>query len=178
VTDPFASAALGDAAAAARSEWRADEEAWTRAAVEQWRHNRSLRDVVRDAMHRGDRVAMVFPAVVFTGFVAAVGDDVVVLDTLDGLVDVNVDARAPLVVRVVERAHTGGTRGARVTTLRMRALELETDGCDVRIGCSLSPTIVEGPIRVGCDHVVVAERDGDVVVALAAVAWMRRVSGR
>ena len=180
MTDPFASAGFGDAGAAARAEWRADEETWTRAAVEQWRHNRSLRDITRDAMYRGDRLAFELPAVTFTGWITAVGDDVVVLETPDGPVDVNVAEHVPLVVRALERAHAGGTRGTPVTTLRARALELETEGCDVRIGCSVVPDVLEGRVKVGRDHLVVSERDGDdVVVPLAAVAWMRPVvSGR
>jgi len=181
VTDPLTRASLGDAAAAARAEWRADEEAWTRAAVEQWRHNRTMRDVIRDAMHRGDRLAFVLPAVTFAGCVTSVGDDVVVLDTIDGPVDLNVGEHAALVVRVLERAHAGGTRGAPVTTLRARALELETEACDVRIGCHGTPAVFDGRVQVGRDHLVVTERagGGDVVLGLTAVAWMRRaVIGR
>jgi hypothetical protein len=171
---------LGDAAAAARADWRADEEAWTRAAVEQWRHRQTLRDIVRDAMHRGDRLAFMLPTVTFTGCVAAVGDDVVVLDTIDGDIDVNVAEHVPLVVRVDERAHVAGTRGGHVTTLRVRALELETERCEVRIGVCGTALVFEGHVHVGRDHLVVAETDGgDVVVPFAAVAWMRRaVSGR
>jgi len=176
VTDPLARANLGDAAAAARAEWRADEEAWTRAAVEQWRHNRTMRDVLRDAMHRGDRLAFVLPAITFAGRVMAVGDDVAVVETIDGVVDVNVTEHVPLVVRVLERAHAGGTRGDPVTTLRARALELEAARCDVRIGCCVAPTVFDGHVHVGRDHLAVTERDGtSVVVALTAVAWMRRV---
>jgi hypothetical protein len=176
VTDPLARVSLGDAGAAARAEWRADEEAWTRTAVEQWRHNRTMRDVLRDAMHRGDRLAFVLPAITFVGSATGVGDDVAVLDTIDGPVDINVSDQSLLVVRVLERAHAGGTRGASVTTLRARALELETETCDVRIGCCGAPTVLEGRVQVGRDHLVVSEREGgnDLVVALAAVAWMRR----
>jgi hypothetical protein len=176
VTDPLARASLGDAAAAARAEWRADEEAWTRAAVEQWRHNRTIRDVLRDAMHRGDRVELALPAITFAGRVIAVGDDVVVVETIDGVVDVNVTEHVPLVVRVLERAHAGGTRGEPVTTLRARALELEGATCDARIGCCAAPTVFDGHVQVGRDHLVVTERDGtSVVLALTAVAWMGRV---
>ena len=181
MTEPDAHVSLADAGAAARAEWRADEEAWTRTALEQWRHNRTMRDVLRDAMHRGDRLAFVLPNITFAGSVIAAGDDVAVLDTIDGPVDINVSDHSPLVMRILERAHAGGTRGASVTTLRARALELETDRCEVRIGCSGAPTVLEGRVQVGRDHLVVSERDGgsDLVVALAAVAWMRRaISGR
>jgi hypothetical protein len=173
VTDPFARATLGDAAAAARAEWRADEEAWTRAAAEQWRHNRTMRDVLRDSMHRGDRLELVLPSITFAGAVAAVGDDVVVLDAIDGLIDVNVAAQMPFLVRVLERAHTGGTRGMPVTTLRARALELETDGSEVRVGCSTLPSVLEGRVQVGRDHLGVVDRDGgEIVVPFGVVAWI------
>jgi len=181
VNDPLARANLGDAAAAARADWRADEEAWTRAAEEQWRHNRTMRDVIRDAMHRGDRLAFVFPATTLTGGVIAVGDDVVVLDTIDGPVDVNIAGPVPLVVCVVERARTGGTRGALLTTLRARALEHEMDARDVRVGCWTAPGVFEGRVRVARDHLVVTEHEGggEIVLALTAVAWMRRaITGR
>ena len=82
---------FGDAAAAARSEWRADEEAWTHAAVERWLHDRTLLDVVRECMYRGDTVSVAFAERVFTGRVTAVGSDLFALELVEVRVDVFVD---------------------------------------------------------------------------------------
>ena len=109
--DPLAHAGIGDAAASARAVWRADEEEWTRAAVERWHHGRTLLDVVRECMHRGDTVAVRVGAVTMTGTVRVVGDDVVSLASADGRVDFPLDSTTALTVRVVERARSGGTRG-------------------------------------------------------------------
>ncbi len=166
--DPLEHAGIGDAAASARAEWRADEEEWTRAAVELWHHGRRLLDVVRDCMHRGDTVAVKVGAVTMTGTVCAVGDDVVSLAVADGRVDLPLDSAAALTVRVVDRARTGGTRGEPCTTFRARLLELEASEHDVEI-VTLSGDAVRGRLVVGRDHVVV----GDDVVGFAAIAWVR-----
>ncbi len=177
MTDPLDRAGLGDAGAAVRAEWRADEEEWTRAALEHWQHQRTLLDVVRECMHRGDTVAVRLPHATFTGRVCAVGDDLVAIDVLDGRVDVRVDAHTPVVVRVVERARAGGTRGERVTTFRARLLELEMDERDVELGAQSAGGIVRGRLQVGADHVTGHERDGSsAVIALAAMAWVRPVA--
>jgi hypothetical protein len=180
VTDPLERAGLGDAGAAVRAEWRADEEEWTRAAVERWRHERSLLDVILECMHRGDTIALRLGHITFTGRVQAIGDDLVALAAPDGRVDLRVDDHVPLVARVVERARTGGTRGGAVTTFRARLLELEMDELDVEIGTPLAGgDVVCGQLTVGRDHVIVHERDHTdtgtgTVIALAAVAWVRR----
>jgi hypothetical protein len=41
-----------------REEWRTEQEAVTHDAAEQWRHSRTLLDLARDHMHRGDLVAV------------------------------------------------------------------------------------------------------------------------
>ena len=134
VTDPLDRVDIGDAAAVVRAEWRADEEEWTRAALERWRHDRSLLDVLRECMHRGDTITVCPGSVTFTGRVEAVGDDLLALAAPDGRVDVQCHADAPLVVRIAERARTGGTRGDAVTTFRARLLELEMAEGEVEIG--------------------------------------------
>jgi hypothetical protein len=177
VTDPLDRAGIGDAAAAVRAEWRADEDEWSRAALEHWQHQRTLLDVVRECMHRGDTIALRLPHVTFTGRVRAVGDDIVAIDVLgQSRVDVRVDAYTPIVVRVLERARAGGTRGDAVTTFRARLLELEMDEHDVELGANGGDEIVCGRLQVGHDHVIGHERDGtSAVIALAAVAWVRPV---
>jgi len=65
------------AAGALRAAWRAEEAEWSRAALERWEHDRTLADVLRDCMHRGDTVAVDVDAQVFAGAVASVGVDMV-----------------------------------------------------------------------------------------------------
>jgi hypothetical protein len=172
--DPLERAGLTDAAASVRAEWRADEEEWTRAAFDRWQHERSLLDVVRACMHRGDTVALHLAHATFTGLVCAVGDDLVGLALPDGRIDVRAGDGTAIVVRVLEDARAGGTRGADATTFRARLLELETGEQAVEVGCTAGSEVVIGRLQVGRDHVVVRDGDGSVtVVALAAVAWVR-----
>jgi hypothetical protein len=175
VTDPLERAHLGAAAAEVRAEWRTDEEEWTRAAVERWQHQRTLLDVICECMLRGDTIALRLGHITFTGLVQAIGDDLVALAAADGRVDVRVDDHTQLIVRVHERARTGGTRGDAVTTFRARLLELEMDELDVEIGTGAGGDVVCGQLTVGRDHVIVHEHvQTDTVMALAAVAWVRR----
>lgn len=176
MTDPLDRAGLADAAAAVRAEWRAEEEEWARAALEHWQHQRTLLDVVRECMHRGDTVALRLLHTTFSGRVCGVGSDIVALDAPDGRVDVRVDAHAPLVVQVLERARAGGTRGEGVTTMRARLFELEIDERAVEVGAHGVGEIMRGRLQVGSDHVIVRGPEGlDTVIALAAVAWVRRI---
>jgi hypothetical protein len=182
VTDPLDRVDIGEAAAVVRAEWRADEEEWTRAALERWQHERTLLEVLRECMHRGDTITVCPGSVAFTGRVEAVGDDLVAISAPDGRVDLRCDAAAPLVVRIVERARTGGTRGDAVTTFRTRLLELEMAEGDVEIGTHVSGDVVRGRLIVGHDHVIVRDDEagdgggGEMVIAFTALAWVRPVS--
>ena len=163
---------FGDAAAAARSEWRADEEAWTNAAVERWLHERSLLDVVRECMHRGDTVSVGFAQRVFSGRVGAVGVDLFSLELVEGRVDVAAARDARFVLRVEARARAGGARGDDVTTMRARLLELETARSDVELGVDAGET-VRGQLCIGRDHVFVrSPASSDTVVPMRAVSWV------
>jgi len=183
VTDPLDRVDIGDAAAVVRAEWRADEEEWTRAALERWQHERSLLELLRECMHRGDTITVCPGSVTFTGRVEAVGDDLFALAAPDGRVDMRCDDGAPLVVRIAERARTGGTRGHPVPTFRARLLELEMAEGDVEVGLRASGDTVRGRLTVGRDQVIVQAGDGghggsgEAVIALAALAWVRPVPG-
>ena len=50
--------APSDVGAAMREEWRVEQEEITRDAAEVWQHARTLLDVAREYMHRGDRVVV------------------------------------------------------------------------------------------------------------------------
>jgi hypothetical protein len=157
-----------------RAEWRADEEAWARAALERWEHARTLLDVVRDCMHRGDTVAFVFATCTFSGPITAVGRDLARITTPAGAVDVRVDHALPAVVRVLGRARgDGGGRGdGTVTTFGARLRQLE--GSRVRVGMDAGGEVAAGELRLGRDHVSVVDRDGDrLYVPIASLRWVR-----
>jgi hypothetical protein len=114
---------LGLSAGALREQWRLEEEEYARAAEQQWAHDRTLLDVARELMHRGDTVAIEMADTMFTGIVVAVGGDYLQLLTSGGPVDVCIGG-TPLVLRVLERASAGGCRvipGSQ--TFRARLLE-------------------------------------------------------
>jgi hypothetical protein len=167
-------AATARAAREARAEWRAEQEQWSRAAFEQWEHGRTLVDVVRDCMHRGDRVTVAYATQTWAGRVDGVGVDVVCLRAGDALVDVKVDGDATFVLGV--HADTGAVAGHRgaVTRTSFAARLRELDGALVSVGGAIGA--VEGVLRVGADQVRLTASDGAVrYVAAGSVAWVRVV---
>ncbi len=168
---------LREVAAATRAEWRADEEQWALAAFEAWEHDRTLLDVARECMHRGDTVAVALPGRTFVGAVSSVGDDRIGIATNEGPVDVRITQDAPITFRVVTRARVGGTRGEQaVVTFRARLLELETDAASVELGVPLADGVLNGRLRVGRDQVSVTDRDGGrCYVSIGSVSWVRPV---
>jgi hypothetical protein len=174
--DPTDDLELDDVAATIRAVWRADEAEWSRAAWEAWEHERTLVDVARDAMHRGDTVAALLPGRTFRGPIAAVGVDHVRIRTGDGLVDVRVTADSQLGLRVVASARTGGVRGERgVATFRARLLQLEAECAVVELGLTRGDDAV-GRLRIGRDQVSVDDRDGSrLYLPIGSVTWVRPV---
>lgn len=172
--DPLLDAQLRVAAAAARAEWRVDEEHWAGAALEQWQHARTLVDLARDHLHRGDTISLRWPgsAVSLTGRVTAVSDDALAVDAFTGRVDVSLAPGLALAWRVVEQATRGGSRGDEPLTFRARLLELEAIGAPVDVA-ALDDEIVRGAVRVGRDHVQVVGGDARWVLALSALRWVR-----
>jgi hypothetical protein len=163
------------AAGAWRAEWRADEAHWSRAALERWEHDRTLVDVLRDCMHRGDVVALTFATVTFTGVVTSVGDDLARIAMPDGAVDVHVTTHLPAVLRVVTPARRGGGRGdTTVTTFAARLRQLE--GTRLRLGVGMCDEALDGTLLVGREQVSVVGREGArAYVAIGSVAWVRPV---
>jgi hypothetical protein len=163
---------MGEAAAALRAEWRAEEERWSRAALEQWEHGRTLADVARDSMHRGDTVTFAYPAVVWTGTLRAVGSDVARLDTGDTRVDLRLAPDAPFVLRTRPRRDDGCRGVATVTTFTARLRKL--DGTTACIGTSRGE--IEGTMRTGRDQVRITDgTDGAAYVPAASIWWVRPV---
>jgi len=175
MTDPLArlaaDPALAAEAAAARAEWRAEEEEWTRAEAERWRHQRTLAGLAREYLHRGDTVEVVAAGAVFRGLLTKVGADWLQLETEAGVVDVSL-ARGVALRRVV-RARTGGRRDdGSVATFRARLLELEGEGEPVIVGVPALDEALSGQLFVGTDHVIVTS--GEIETAVPEVSWVRR----
>lgn len=161
---------MTDESALARAEWRAEEEEWTRAALERWEHGRGLADVLRDCGHRGDVVTFVFPNVAWSGFVVVVGDDVARVASEGVAVDVHFTHDAPFVLRT-RRGSGDAARGeGAVTTFTARLREL--DGTPVGIGTATGA--LEGRLRVGRDQLRLTDPDGGVAhVPTGSVWWVR-----
>jgi hypothetical protein len=146
-----------------RAELRADEEDWTRAAVQHWAHARTLADLAREIAARGDAVVVETTGRTFRGVIVAVGDDRLDLATSSGVVHVRLalaDAigspLAPIALYRAERARRGGMRPPpALVTFRARLLELEAGGVPVRVGASVVGGEFVGVLTVGRDHVVV-----------------------
>jgi hypothetical protein len=161
---------LSEAAGAVRAQWRADEEEWSRAALEHWEHGRTLADVARDCLHRGDQVTVAFPSIGWSGVVVGVGHDVARIDAVAGSVDVRLAADAPFVLRVHAGSGTPARRDAAVTTFTARLREL--DGTEVNIGTS--DAVLEGRLRVGRDQLRLTDADGaSAYVPIGSVWWVR-----
>jgi hypothetical protein len=178
VHDLLESDSVSDDAATARAEWRAEEEQWSRAALERWEHGRGLADVVRDSMHRGDTVTFGFPSHAWTGVVVAVGRDVARVATGDTRVDIRLGVDAPFVLRVRAGMHVDvhaarGAAGRDDSTLTtFTARWREVDGTALCIGTSTGP--LEGRLRIGVDQLRVTDLDGGLAyVPMDSVWWVR-----
>lgn len=142
------------------SEMRADAEESERLAAQAARRKRTLGDVARELMARGDTVVAGVPNRRFTGTVLHAAGDLVTLRTASGSVDINL--RAPAYLRVVERAQSGG-RGVQdgPSSFKARLFEVEMSTDVVEIGCvNLGEEQPGRVIAVGVDHVVWHDTEG------------------
>jgi hypothetical protein len=161
--------------AAMREEWRAEQESETNDALEQWRHSRTVVDLARDLMHRGDRVAVHAAGHRAEGVIVEVARDRIAVfdDTHDTRVDVNIAEPVAWSVTVVERARAGGRSGASAAGFRARLLELE--GRAVTLATAIGPDRVTGTLGVGVDVVMVTTAVGETLLPIAAVVWVAPV---
>jgi hypothetical protein len=162
---------VDDDAAAVRAEWRAEEDQWSRAALEHWEHSRTLADVLRDAHQRGDVVSFAFPSTTWSGVIRGVGHDVVRIDPGDGnALDVRIGPDVPFVLHLRDAARQAPWSRDPLTTFRARLREL--DGSAVRIGSSVGA--LEGTLRIGRDQVRVTAADGGAAyVPTGSIWWVR-----
>jgi hypothetical protein len=152
---------------------RAEAEEDERLAALALLRDRTLGDVARELLHRGDRIAAVCPGRTATGLVIAAAGDLLTVQSAAGAVDLRLGP--PVLVRVLDRARAGGApagRGAQSFTARL--YEHEAGGGRVAIGWGPTGEEVVGRITaVARDHLVVAEADGTTAfLPLAAVWWV------
>jgi hypothetical protein len=160
---------LGDAGASMREEWRDEQESVTQDAIEQWRHSRTLLDLARDLMHRGDHVSVLAGGHRVVGVIVEVARDRIAVfdEPHDVRVDVQIAPTIPLSLTVVEPARSGGRSGAQFASFRARLLELE--GRPVTVATTLGPDRVTGTLGVGVDVVMVTTAVGETLLPLSTV---------
>ena len=162
---------LAGVGAEMREEWRAETEAATADAAEQWRHGRTLKDWLEERMHAGDRIAVVVGEQRFTGLVEESGDDLIALQAFFGRVDIHLTGGLPFAIEIHEHATSGGTR-ARERRNFHDAL-MARDGREVTVGTILAHDGIDGTLYVGRDFVsIVAKLGAETVIPLQYVAWV------
>lgn len=162
------------------AEWerRADAEEDEALAARDALRSRRLSDVAVELLHRGDVVAVAFADERFVGTVLHAGDDLVVLRTATG--DIDVCLTAPVALQVVERVRFGGLpRGGGAQTFTARLFEHEAAGATVEVGCPALGTTLRGRMAaVATDHVVLDDGVGTRwFLARTALAWVRSGAG-
>lgn len=171
-------------AARFRAETRAHRLADESEALHHRWSSRHLVTVAKEAMQRGDTVALHMPGdVQVTGKIAACGRDYAIIDsswrTAARLPDVeggDHGAVPPTTLTVTHRAKAGGTRGERRPASLVGLLrDLELREIAPIIGTLLHPHGLAGELRaVAVDHVHLHNEDGaDVHVPLSAVVYAR-----
>lgn len=165
-------------AAALHRQWRADEEEWSRAALEHFRHGRTLVDVLRAAMQRGDVVVLGDGPGAPRGVLLHVGDDWCRVDGAGGPVEIPVPAGSPAgrgpLVRVAERSPSGGRSvdpGA-PASWRARLLELEVAGAACIVDVDGGDPL-RGRVLVGGDHVLVLDGGCETYVPMGVLLRLR-----
>lgn len=136
----------------AGQEWREEAAADEQLSELQRRRGQTLADVAREAMHRGDRVAVEAAGMRLVHPVIAVGNDYLVLDDGEQVVDV---ALRQATLRV-ERRSSGGVSGRpAAATFRARLGELEQAGARVTVVVTGGGR-EEGSLElVAADHLVI-----------------------
>jgi hypothetical protein len=163
---------LGAVGAEMRAQWRAETEAATDDAIQQWRHSRRLDDWLGERMHAGDRIACTVLNQRFSGMVEEIGDDVVGIRAAFGRVEVHRAPGIPIFIEIDQHATSGGERATSRRTLR-DALIAHDGHDDMSIGTLHEPQGLDGTLYVGQDFISVVTRMGaETVVPLEFIAWI------
>lgn len=160
-----------------RAELRAEAEEYEALAAKDLARSRTLRDVTLSWCHRGDVVDAVTASGRFVGRVVYAAGDLTCMETATEAVDLWL--RAPIVLRVVERARSGGQgTGRGASGFKARLAEHEASGVPLVLGTRLPPGDLHGVLAaVAVDHVVLDDRGTVHHVGLAAIDLVRRPHG-
>ena len=147
-------------ASAMRETFRAEQEAETAEALDDWRHRRSLRDIALEMVHRGDPIVAILEHVRFYGDVEAVGGNLLAIRTVLGRVDLHLHDNVSMMLQVGERIREGGARESLDDGDFRTALIARERFGEVTLGCTFSPEPFDGTLVIGCDHVCLVGRGG------------------
>lgn len=155
-----------------RAELRAEAEAYEQLAAVDLLRGRRLVDVARDAMARGDALAVTAAGRTWTGTVIHGAGDLLCLRTPAG--DVDVWLAAPLALRVVVGGGEGRPPAGEPGSFTARLFEHEAAGTLLDLGVtSLPDGLVGRLVAVALDHVVVDDRSGARwCVARSDLVWV------
>ncbi|MDP8977479.1 MAG: hypothetical protein M3N17_02665 [Actinomycetota bacterium] len=153
-----------------RAELRAEAEEYERLAALDLLRGRTLADVARELVGRGDIVAVTAGGRTFVGPVVHAAGDLACVRAAGEDVDVNLPATAA--VRVVERRRSGGSPGAGPDSFKARLFEHERAGVPAEVGWAGERLL--GVVRaVAVDHVVMDDDDGQRWhLAIARIAYV------
>ena len=159
------------------TDWRDEQEQVSRDAAAVRRHGLDVRDRLREAMARGDRVWVVTSGTRIVGQVIEVDDDLLSLRTLGGRTDIRLDPVPRIAIGSVEvAAGSGRTPPLSSGGFRGRLLDAETSGADYVVGVA-DGELLEGRVLVGRDHVDVLiddEPGSATTVTLPMISFVRR----
>lgn len=155
-----------------RAEWRDEQEQATADAAAQWRRQRKLTDWFEARMNAGDRIAVTVGGQRFTGFVEAVGRDLLGLRCAFGRVDIHIIPGVAILIEISDKATAGGTSAREHRTFD-DALRARDGHPDSTVGTLAEPEGVDGALWVGGDFVSIVARLGkETVVPYDNILWV------
>ncbi len=125
------------------------------------RRRRDLSLVAYELMSKGDEVSAGWGHTIVTGRIVYVRGDLAVVETGHAVVSLNLSG--PVVIKVVERATSGGigTPSGGSGTFKARLAELEQTGETIRVVSTHSEELIEGRVTVAArDHIALTNRQG------------------
>ncbi len=134
---------------------------------------RTIHDLARQSMNRGDVVTVDVGGTSVTGSIDAVGSDYMVITTASAVVDVAFES---VVLRFARSSARGRSTRPGSATLKARLAEYEQTGETVRVVAPEVGIDTTGRVRVAAvDHVIVEDQQrGEMVIPYSKVALIFR----